>query len=196
MKREAQKIIDFINYAEKSKVELRYPSKSNNARESVAEHCWRLSLMLVLVVPKLKIKIDFLKILKMAIVHDLVEIESKDVPIFEYINDKARAKDKNKKEKKAIQKIRKMLGRDGEEIYSLWLEFEKLKTNEAIVLKALDRLESDFQFMSESVTKFSSRDHKALRIILAETAKLSRIDPFLEELDKTTLTQRRDRIKQ
>jgi len=195
MSQDAKKIIDFVAYAEKLKCEIRHASRSDNQRESVAEHCWRLSLMLMLVFPHLKIKVDLLKTLKMAIIHDLVEIESRDVPLLKHINNQAAKRAKSSKEKRAMSKIRKMLGRDGKEISALWLEHEELKTNEAKVLKALDRLEGELQFLHESVTKFTKKDKKAIEILLQETTDLAKIDPFLEELDRLSFADRKNRIK-
>jgi len=195
MDKEARKIIDFINYAEKLKVELRHASKSDGMHESVADHSWRLSLMLVLIVPKLKLKIDLLKALKMAVVHDLVEIESKDVPLLTYIDNKHLADEKDIREQRAIAKIRKVLGTSGEEIYQLWQEFEDLKTNEAKLVKALDRFEGEFQFLTETVTKFTKQEQKAIDILLKETTELAKIDPFLEKIDEISIEERKKRIQ-
>lgn len=195
MKNDALIILNFINYAEKLKVELRHASKSDDSHESVADHCWRLSLMLVLVVPKLKIQVDLLKILKMAIIHDLAEIEARDVPLLTSINDDAVKQLKQSREEAAMQNVRKLLGKDGDEIFSLWSEFEKLESNEARVLKALDRLEGELQFLNESVTKFTAKDRKTIEVLLDETTELSKIDPFLEKLDELSYDERVKRIQ-
>ncbi len=192
---EAQVVVDFIHYAEKLKVELRQASKSNNDRESVAEHCWRVSLMLVLVAPKLKIRIDLLKALKMAIIHDLVEIEYKDIPILQHINNKKAGKSKHEQELKAMKKIQKMLGSSGKEVYDLFVEFEDQKTNEAKVLKALDRLEGQLQFLSESVMTFTSKHKPAIEELLRDTTECCKVDPFIQKLDAVSLKARKNRIK-
>ena len=192
---EVQKIINFIHYAEKLKTELRLASRSDKNRESVADHCWRVSLIIVLIVPKLKIEVDFLKILKMAIIHDLPEIEAKDVPILESIADQEKQSTKEKQELVAINKIKEMLGFDGQEIYDLWFEFEEQKTNEAKVLKAIDKLEGQLQFLSENVTTFIEQDQEAIKKLLEVTTELSKIDPFIAKLDELTMVDRQNRIK-
>ncbi|HBG81575.1 TPA: hypothetical protein DDW69_01915 [candidate division CPR2 bacterium] len=192
---ETQRIIDFIHYAEKLKTELRKAFKSDESRESVAEHTWRVSLMLLLIVPKLKIEVDFLKILKMAIIHDLAEIEAKDVPVLESINNHERLSIKEEQELAAMNNIRAMPGADGQEIYDLWSEYEEQKTNEARALKAIDRLEGQFQFLSENVTTFTEQDQEAIKKLLEETTKLSKIDPFITRLDELTMEDRQNRIK-
>ena len=192
---DAQKIINFIRYAEKLKTELRVASKSDKNRESVADHCWEVSLILVLIVPKLQVEVDFLKIIKMAIIHDLVEIEARDVPILDSISSEEKQAEKKEQEQLAMIKIRKMLGSMGEEIDDLWSEFENQQTNEAKVLKAIDRLEGQMQFLSEDVTKFTVLDSEAIKKLLEETTELSKVDPFIELLDQKTLEGRKNRIK-
>lgn len=195
MENDARKIVDFVNYAEKLKVELRHASKSDNQKESVADHSWRLALMAILVAPHLKIKIDLLKLLKMATVHDLVEIESRDVPVLEHIDNKSAHRHKEVAEKTAMQKIKKMLGSDGKEINNLWLEYEELKTNEARVLKSLDRFEGEFQFLTETVTTFTQKEQRVIDILIKETTELAKIDPFLEKIDEISMEERKNRIK-
>ncbi|OIP23593.1 HAD family hydrolase [bacterium CG_4_10_14_0_2_um_filter_33_32] len=192
---DAQKIIDFIHYTEKLKTELRLASKSDKCRESVADHTWRLSLMLILVVPKLGIKVDHLKILKMAIIHDVVEIEAKDIPRLESIVSSRLSNDIKLKEKAAINNIKKMLGDSGQEIFDLWNEFDEYKTNEAKALRFLDKLEGQLQFLTEDVTTFTKYNKEAIQKIIDETKELSKVDPFLTELDNLTLQERKERIK-
>jgi putative hydrolase of HD superfamily len=151
--------------------------------------------MLVLVVPRLQVNVDFLKILKMAIIHDLVEIEAEDISILEYIDNKKVSDAKQIEEEKAIKNIRTMLGESGKEIYDLWFEFEEQKTIESKVLKALDKLEGQLQFLSESVATFTDKDQKAIAKIFEESSELSKIDPFIVELDELTIKDRQNRIK-
>ena len=191
--KETKRIIEFINYAEKLKTELRHATKSDNQRESVADHTWRLSLMLILIAPKLKLKIDLLKAIKIAIVHDIVEIEAKDVPIPDRINDQKLSTQKEKNEQTAIENIKNRLGDDGQEIFDLWNEFEDSKTNEAKVVKTLDKLEGQLQFLNDPVRKFAKDEQNSVKSLLEETAKLCKIDPFLKQLDEDTLNNRKKR---
>ncbi|MCL5410837.1 MAG: HD domain-containing protein [Patescibacteria group bacterium] len=191
---QAQKLIEFIHYAERLKTELRHATRSDNQRESVADHTWRLSLMLMLVYPNLKLKIDLLKTLKMSIIHDIVEIEAKDIPVLEQINDNKLAGQKEKAEKTAIQKLKNRLGNDGQEIFDLWNEFENSKTNEAKIVKALDKLEGQLQFLDDPVRKFTANEQDSITQLLQNTKKLCEIDPFLQQLDEMTLDDRKKRI--
>ncbi len=193
--KDSKRIIDFIRYAEKLKTELRHATRSDNQKESVADHTWRLSLFLILVASKLKLKIDLLKALKMATVHDIVEIEAKDMPVLDQINDSALHIQKEKDEKMAIKNIGDKLGNDGQEIFDLWSEFEDSKTNEAKLIKALDKLEGQLQFLDDPVRNFTASEQDSINQLLAKTKELCQIDPFLIELDKLTLDDRKKRVK-
>jgi putative hydrolase of HD superfamily len=104
--------------------------------ENDAEHSWHFALMAVVLSEYANVKIDLLKVLKMALIHDIPEIYSGDVMIYK----KGRAEEL--KEKKSAKKIFSMLPRgQAAEFYKLWLEFEARQTPEARFASALDRLE-------------------------------------------------------
>lgn len=95
MKTNLQNILKIIKLAEKLKSELRHSWLSDGRQESVAEHTWRVSLMAVLVEPYLTDRVDITKLLKMIIIHDLVEAEARDIPAF-YTMDNEERKKKNR----------------------------------------------------------------------------------------------------
>ena len=185
--KETKRIIDFIHYAEKLKTELRHATRSDNQRESVADHSWRLILFLMLVAPKLTIKIDLLKTLKMAAIHDVTEIDAKDIPALEHINNKKISDKKKRDEQQAIENIKIKLANDGQEIYDLWQEFEDSKTNEAKLVNALDKLEGELQFLTDPVKEFKQEEQELVKILLKRTSELCKIDPFLTKLNETSL---------
>ena len=188
-----QQLIDFIHYSEKLKNELRHASRSDSQHESVADHTWRLSLFLMLVAPKLTIKIDLLKAMKMATIHDIVEIDARDIPALEHINNKKVSDTKNKNERLAIKKIRVMLGTSGKEISDLWHEFENLETNESRLVCALDKLEGELQFLQDTVKVFKPEEQESIKMLLEKTTELCKIDPYIEKIDKMTLHDRKKR---
>ena len=61
MQKSCRGILDFLHAIEQLKQELRHSWTSNGRQESVAEHSWRLSLMLVICSPYLDKQIDLLK---------------------------------------------------------------------------------------------------------------------------------------
>jgi len=139
-------ILDVLKLAEKLKFELRHSWLSNGRQESVAEHTWRMSLMAVLIEPLLDEKIDLSRLLKMIIIHDLVEAEAGDVSVLDQIRNPDIKKIKQQREEKAIFRIREMLATtNGQEIYDLFYEFEEKDTFEAKVANAIDKLEVQLQ---------------------------------------------------
>lgn len=181
MNYEIQKFISFFVWSEKLKTELRHASKSDRQRESAAEHSWRLSLMLIMIAPKLKKELDLLRTLKMATVHDIVEIDAQDVLVLEHIDNKDKKEFKDNQEKIAIEKVREKLGADGDEIYDLWYEYLKAETYEAKVLRVLNMIEGQMQFLSEDVKRFTSEEQTSVSKLIEKTAELSKIDPFIDE---------------
>ncbi len=146
MENELRKILQFIGKAEKLKREMRHSWLSDKRQESVAEHTWRMSLMAMLLKDKLQVEVDIEKVLKMIIVHDLVEIEAGDVSALDVLRNPEIKKDKVANELQAIEQIKNELsGELGQEIYELWMEFEEKESLEARFSNALDKLEVQIQ---------------------------------------------------
>jgi len=146
MEREITSILKVLTLAERLKFELRHSYTSIGRQESVAEHTWRMSLMAVLIEPLLKQKVDTVRLLKMIIIHDLVEAEAKDVSALDILRNPSIKIQKIEREKQAIENLRSALeDTNGQEIYDLFHEFENKDTYEAKVANALDKLEVQLQ---------------------------------------------------
>ena len=74
------KFYNFINFLDKLKDEKRYVRVKHMRGDNSADHSWRLTVMVVLASEFYNIKINLLKAIKIALVHDLVEIYAKDIP--------------------------------------------------------------------------------------------------------------------
>lgn len=139
-------ILKVLTLAERLKFELRHSYTSSGRQESVAEHTWRMALMAVLIEPLLKQKIDTARLLKMIILHDLVEAEARDVSALDVLRNPEIKLQKVEKEKQAIENLRAILKEtNGQEIYDLFYEFENKETYESKVANALDKLEVQLQ---------------------------------------------------
>lgn len=146
MYQELKNVLQFIEKAEKLKREMRHSWLSNKRQESVAEHTWRMSLMAILLRDKLNVEVNLEKVLKMIIIHDLVEIEAGDVSALEILRNPKIKTEKVEKESLAIKNIQSEIGGNiGNEIFDLWHEFEEKKTIEAKFSNALDKLEVQIQ---------------------------------------------------
>jgi len=108
-------------------------------RENDAEHSWHLCLaVIVLAECANEPRIDVLRVLKMVIIHDLVEIDAGDT--FAY--DTARMAGQHEREAVAADRIFGLLPRDQAAGFrALWDEFEERKTPEAKFAAAIDRFQ-------------------------------------------------------
>jgi putative hydrolase of HD superfamily len=106
-------------------------------RENTAEHSWHLATALLALADEPALNIDLLKALKIALIHDIVEIDAGDT----YFFDTKAAADKAEREERAAQRIFGLLGQPlAREFHQLWHELEEGKSAEARVVRALDRI--------------------------------------------------------
>lgn len=145
-------IIKFLNTAEKLKCELRHSWLSSGRQESVAEHSWRMGLMIILLAPYLSRPINIEKCLKMAILHDLAEAKVGDIPTFE-AQDMEVKKKKQEMELNAMKEMCSSLPKSlGTDLFSIWEEYEQKKSFEALFVNAIDKIEVHLQHVEASLT--------------------------------------------
>ncbi|KOY36163.1 HD domain-containing protein [Vibrio parahaemolyticus] len=105
--------------------------------ENSGEHSWHVALMAVLMVEHANAPVDICRVMKMLLIHDVVEIDAGDT----FVYDTAASKEQAEKEIKAAERLFGMLPTDqGQELLALWLEFEAAQSDDAKYAKALDRL--------------------------------------------------------
>jgi len=130
--------IQFILEIDKLKSIMRRSYLLNQERhENSAEHSWHLAVMAILLHEYVNEQISLPHVLKMVLVHDLVEIDAGDT----YCYDEDANSDKTERELQAADRLFAMLPEDqGKELRSLWEEFEERSTPEAKFANALDRM--------------------------------------------------------
>lgn len=131
--------INFIIETDKLKTIYRKTYLSDGSRfENDAEHSWHLSLMAILLAEYSNSSIDILKVLKMVIIHDIIEIDAGDA----YCYDAAANEGKAEREMAAAERLFSLLPSDQkDDLISTWMEFEKNETPEARFANALDRFQ-------------------------------------------------------
>ena len=124
-------------------IERRTVLTDRSRQENSAEHSWHIALMAVLLSEYSKEDgIDLLKVVKMLLVHDIVEIDAGDT----FVYDAAGAEDKEERERAAADRLFGLLPEDQrDELHRLWNEFEARETPEARFAGALDRLQPMLQ---------------------------------------------------
>ena len=139
-------LIEFLRAAEALKTTTRSGYTSAGAPESVAEHTWRLCLMAMLIQPSVP-DVDFARLIKICIVHDLGEAIGGDVPAPEQTRRAAAGVvGKSEQERNDLVSLVAPLPADlREEIVSLWDDYETAATPEARLAKGLDKLETILQ---------------------------------------------------
>ncbi|EGQ7710981.1 HD domain-containing protein [Vibrio parahaemolyticus] len=134
-----EKQLAFLIELDKLKSVLRRTRvKSAEGRlENSGEHSWHVALMAVLMEEHANAPVDIRRVMKMLLIHDVVEIDAGDT----FVYDTAASKDQAEKEIKAAERLFGMLPTDqGQELLALWQEFEAAQSDDAKYAKALDRL--------------------------------------------------------
>jgi putative hydrolase of HD superfamily len=135
-------VLEFLRSAERLKTAKRSGWTSAGEQESVAEHTWRLCLMALALHPSFS-EVDFTRLIKICIIHDLGEAISGDVPAPEQAR---RSVSKTTDERRDLVLLLTPLpDRLREEITSLWDEYVAARSAEARLAKALDKLETILQ---------------------------------------------------
>ena len=106
-------------------------------RENTAEHSWHLATSVLVLAEHSNEKVDILKVVKMALIHDVVEIDAGDT--FAY--DDHGNGSKNDREQKAAERLFTILPPPlSDELKALWREFELGRSSEAKFVSAVDRM--------------------------------------------------------
>lgn len=131
--------IEFIVEIDKAKGILRQSHiLDQTRRENDAEHSWHLAIMALLLQEHAQEPVDIVRVVKMTLVHDIVEIDAGDTMLY----DQDERTQKHVQERKAAQRIFGKLPADQRDEYiALWEEFEERQTPEAKFAGALDRLQ-------------------------------------------------------
>ena len=131
-----KELIEFLNIIGKLKNNTRHVWSESGRQESVAEHSWRLTVMALLVAGEFP-EIDINKVVKMCLIHDFGEAITGDIPSF------YKTEQDEKTETQAITNLLKQLPETTSvEFTELFAEMAELRTEEAKLFKALDKLEA------------------------------------------------------
>jgi putative hydrolases of HD superfamily len=140
-------VVEFLRRAERLKTTIRSGYTSAGRPESVAEHTWRLCLMALVLAPEFP-EVDFARLIKICLVHDLGEAIGGDVPAPEQARRIAAgvATGKGDAERRDLLALLDALPDDLRgELTALWDEYERATSPEAKLAKALDKLETIMQ---------------------------------------------------
>ena len=128
----------FLLEADRLKSVVRATRLTDGSRhENSAEHSWHLTLFALTLADQAPEGVSIDRVIRMLILHDLVEIDAGDTPIFA-----AQLGTQDAEEKAAADRIFGLLPPDQARAFrTLWDEFEAAETPDAIFAKALDRFQ-------------------------------------------------------
>lgn len=152
------KQVAFIKEIDKLKYIQRKTRLFNSDRhENDAEHSWHLAMMALVLAEHSDNPIDVLKVVKMVLMHDLVEIDAGDV----FIYDTSKNHVNTDAERVAANRIFGLLpDEQAQEYIAIWEEFEEGTTDEAKFARAMDRFEPLLQNTSNNGGTWAEFDVK------------------------------------
>lgn len=130
-------IVDFVGYIDRLKSVTRMNGLHDSSRqENTAEHSWHAALSAHLLAPYANFPVDEDQVVKMLLIHDLIEIEAGD----SFVYDPEEMAAQETAEVQAAQVVFQRLPQhQAVTLKSLWEEFEARRTPEAKFAKAIDR---------------------------------------------------------
>jgi putative hydrolases of HD superfamily len=106
--------------------------------ESSAEHSWHLALMAIVLAADHAPDVDLGRVVGMLVIHDLVEVEAGDVPIYD---EQLRIDIVAEEQRAAAARFGRLPPEEGSRLLALWREFEEAGTDDARFARAVDRLQ-------------------------------------------------------
>jgi len=170
--------------------------------ESVADHTWRMAVMLMVMEKHLAQPINLAKALTMALLHDLPEIIAGDAsPLGEKgtgedahpYNEEAAQKKRDAEEAAAQEIFGQLPEEQGQEFYGLWREYERQDSFEAKLVKAIDRIEGKLQAL-EYTKGNVYKQHQQFNVTYGN--ETYSIDPAIEELGMAVVEEFREQFKE
>jgi len=133
----------FLNEADRLKSVLRATTLCDGSRpENSGEHSWHLALYALTLADHAPEGVDINRVIRMLLLHDLVEIDVGDVPIHSQNGTAHASPETQAAESRAADRIFGLLPPDlAADFRTLWEEFEAARTPDALFAKALDRVQ-------------------------------------------------------
>ncbi len=131
--------LSFLREIDQLKRVLRMtPLLDRSRRENSAEHSWHLAMYALILAEHAAAPVDVLRVVKMLLVHDIVEIDAGDAPL----HDAAARAGQAEREQAAARRIFSLLPpAQAAELRALWDEFEAGASDDARFARSLDRLQ-------------------------------------------------------
>ncbi len=131
-------VVRFLMEIDKLKsIQRRTKVLGTDRQENTAEHSWHFAVAVMALAPYAGDHVDIFKVLKMAVIHDIVEIDAGDVLVYDLV---ARQAIHSEEEAAAIRLFGMLPDAQGKEFHHLWHEYEAGESAEAKFALMIDRL--------------------------------------------------------
>ena len=177
-----RELLEIMTLAERLKDTTRHCYTSKGRHESVAEHCWMMTLMAFMIKEEFP-EADMDKVIRMCIIHDLGEAFTGDIPVF----NKTEA-DEQREENLLQSWVRSLPKEKAEEMLALYEEMEARETLESKIYKTIDGLEAVVQHNLSDISTWLPNEYQLNQTYAQDRVGFS---PFFtqlrEEMRKDTL---------
>jgi putative hydrolase of HD superfamily len=173
----------FLGEADRLKTVLRATTLADGSRpENSGEHSWHLALYAMVLADQAGPGVSLDRVIRMLVLHDLVEIDVGDVPIHSANGAAHGSVAVLAAERAAADRIFGLLPEDlGAEFRALWEEFEAAETPDAIFAKSLDRVQPVMQNLASGGGTWVTYGVTAEQLEARVGAKVARGAPRLWE---------------
>ena len=180
---EPRELLDVLTVAERLKDATRHCYTSGGRRESVAEHCWMMTLMAFMMKEEFP-GVDMDKVIRMCIIHDLGEAFTGDIPVFNKT-----AADEEKEGAMLQSWVASLPKTLANEMRALYAEMEAQETLEAKLYKTVDGLEAVVQHNFSHISTWLPNEYELNQTYAQDRVGFS---AFLTELREE---MRKDTVK-
>lgn len=181
---EARELLTALSTAEKLKDTTRHCYTSNGRHESVAEHCWMMTMMAFFMKNEFPYT-DMDKVIQMCIIHDLGECFTGDIPTF------SKTKEHENAEKTLLTDwVNSLPESTKTDMNALYKEMEEQKTAEAKIYKAIDSLEALIQHNFSDISTWSENEYELNLRYADDRVQFSEyLSTLREEIRKDTIAK-------
>lgn len=179
---DTRKLLDIMSVAERLKDVTRHCYTKNGRHESVAEHCWMMSLMAFFLSDEFP-EADMNKVIKMCIIHDMGEAFTGDIPTFD------KTADNEKTEEDFLYSWVDSLPENYKsEMKALYSEMSELRTVESKIYKAIDGLEAVIQHNISDLSTWIPIEYELNKVYANDKVAFSDyLTKLRDEIRKDTL---------
>ena len=181
-----KELLKILKTASQLKQNTRHSWLANGRRESVAEHCWRLSIFAYFMKDEFP-DVDIDKVIKMCLFHDMGEAFTGDIPSF------LKSEVDEEKESSVLNEWVKSLPTPyKDELSNIYKEIEEQRTQEAKLFKALDKLEAAISHNEADLSTWIELEYELNPVYGKEESQFSQ---YTKELQNQVYNDSIEKIK-